>query len=117
MAERGGFEPPVLFRHSRSPGVRVKPLCHLSTGYLSWHVLASTASRLRQPIAVAKLEAGTARRAVRGRLGEATLPKPDLRPYHNVACHPRNRTETVMERARPSLIAVISVLDSKPIQQ
>jgi hypothetical protein len=31
MAERGGFEPPVLFRHSRFPGVRVKPLCHLST--------------------------------------------------------------------------------------
>jgi len=30
MAERGGFEPPVLFRHSRFPGVRVKPLCHLS---------------------------------------------------------------------------------------
>jgi hypothetical protein len=26
------------------------------------------------------LEAGTARRAVRGRLGEAPLPKPDLRP-------------------------------------
>ena len=30
MAERGGFEPPVLFGHSRFPGVRVKPLCHLS---------------------------------------------------------------------------------------
>src|SRR5665213_3147762 len=30
MAEREGFEPPVLIRHSRFPGVRVKPLCHLS---------------------------------------------------------------------------------------
>ncbi len=31
LAERGGFEPPVRIRHSRFPGVRVKPLCHLST--------------------------------------------------------------------------------------
>ena len=31
MAERGGFEPPVAFDYSRFPGVRVKPLCHLST--------------------------------------------------------------------------------------
>ena len=30
MAERGRFELPVLFRYSRFPGVRVKPLCHLS---------------------------------------------------------------------------------------
>ena len=30
MAERGGFEPPVPFEDSRFPGVRVKPLCHLS---------------------------------------------------------------------------------------
>jgi hypothetical protein len=40
MAERGGFEPPVLIRHSRFPGVRVKPLCHLSNqliyNYLLW---------------------------------------------------------------------------------
>ena len=31
MAERGRFELPVLFRHSRFPGVRFKPLSHLST--------------------------------------------------------------------------------------
>jgi hypothetical protein len=31
MAERGGFEPPIPFGYSRFPGVRVKPLCHLST--------------------------------------------------------------------------------------
>src|SRR5580693_8088651 len=31
LAERGGFEPPVPFGYSRFPGVRVKPLCHLST--------------------------------------------------------------------------------------
>jgi uncharacterized protein (DUF885 family) len=30
LAERGGFEPPVLFRYSRFPGVRLKPLSHLS---------------------------------------------------------------------------------------
>ena len=29
---------------------------------------------------ISTLEVGTARRAVRGRLGEATLPKSDLRP-------------------------------------
>ena len=32
LAERGGFEPPVLFRYSRFPGVRLKPLSHLSAG-------------------------------------------------------------------------------------
>ena len=31
MAERGGFETPIPFEYSRFPGVRVKPLCHLST--------------------------------------------------------------------------------------
>src|SRR5438093_12639802 len=31
MAERGRFELPVLFTHSRFPGVRFKPLSHLST--------------------------------------------------------------------------------------
>src|SRR5688572_13181995 len=31
LAERGGFEPPVLFRYSRFPGARLKPLSHLST--------------------------------------------------------------------------------------
>jgi hypothetical protein len=31
MAERGGFEPPTALGCSRFPGVRVKPLCHLST--------------------------------------------------------------------------------------
>ncbi|MDB6054243.1 MAG: hypothetical protein JWN25_1766 [Verrucomicrobiales bacterium] len=31
VEERGGFEPPVLFRYSRFPGVRLKPLSHLST--------------------------------------------------------------------------------------
>ncbi len=31
LAERGGFEPPIPFGYSRFPGVRVKPLCHLST--------------------------------------------------------------------------------------
>ena len=30
MAERGGFEPPVVFSYSRFPGVRLKPLSHLS---------------------------------------------------------------------------------------
>lgn len=30
LAERERFELPVLFRHSRFPGVRIKPLCHLS---------------------------------------------------------------------------------------
>ena len=30
LAERGGFEPPIAFDYSRFPGVRVKPLCHLS---------------------------------------------------------------------------------------
>jgi hypothetical protein len=30
MAEREGFEPTVLFRYSRFPGVRLKPLSHLS---------------------------------------------------------------------------------------
>ena len=30
LAERGGFEPPTAFGCSRSPGVRIKPLCHLS---------------------------------------------------------------------------------------
>ena len=30
MAESGGFEPPIPFEYSRFPGVRVKPLCHLS---------------------------------------------------------------------------------------
>ena len=34
MAERGGFEPPVRIRHSRFPGVRVKPLCHLSNMFI-----------------------------------------------------------------------------------
>jgi hypothetical protein len=32
VAEREGFEPTVLFRYSRFPGVRLKPLSHLSTG-------------------------------------------------------------------------------------
>ena len=32
LAERGGFEPPVGFSHSRFPGVCIKPLCHLSVG-------------------------------------------------------------------------------------
>src|ERR1043166_2289742 len=31
LAEREGFEPSVLFRYSRFPGVRLKPLSHLST--------------------------------------------------------------------------------------
>ena|GEM_PF-1296725 len=31
MAERGGFEPPVRLRYTRFPGVRFKPLSHLST--------------------------------------------------------------------------------------
>jgi hypothetical protein len=31
LAERGGFEPPIPLGYSRFPGVRVKPLCHLST--------------------------------------------------------------------------------------
>ena len=30
LAEREGFEPTVLFRYSRFPGVRFKPLSHLS---------------------------------------------------------------------------------------
>ena len=30
LAERGRFELPVVFTHSRFPGVRIKPLCHLS---------------------------------------------------------------------------------------
>jgi hypothetical protein len=30
VAEREGFEPTVLFRYSRFPGVRLKPLSHLS---------------------------------------------------------------------------------------
>src|SRR5260221_5017107 len=30
LAEREGFEPTVLFRYSRFPGVRLKPLSHLS---------------------------------------------------------------------------------------
>src|ERR1039457_3283969 len=30
VAERGGFEPPIPFGYSRFPGVRIKPLCHLS---------------------------------------------------------------------------------------
>src|SRR5271156_3436923 len=30
LAERGGFEPPIPLGYSRFPGVRVKPLCHLS---------------------------------------------------------------------------------------
>ena len=30
LAERGGFEPPTALGCSRFPGVRVKPLCHLS---------------------------------------------------------------------------------------
>jgi hypothetical protein len=32
LAERGGFEPPIPFGYSRFPGVRIKPLCHLSAG-------------------------------------------------------------------------------------
>ena len=35
LAERGGFEPPTALGCSRFPGVRVKPLCHLSTTSLS----------------------------------------------------------------------------------
>ncbi len=31
MEERGGFEPPVVFSYSRFPGVRLRPLSHLST--------------------------------------------------------------------------------------
>ena len=31
MAERAGFEPTVLFRYSRFPGARLKPLSHLSS--------------------------------------------------------------------------------------
>ena len=31
LAERGGFEPPVVFSYSRFPGVRLKPLSHLSS--------------------------------------------------------------------------------------
>jgi hypothetical protein len=34
VAEREGFEPSVLFRYSRFPGVRLKPLSHLSTSLL-----------------------------------------------------------------------------------
>ena len=34
MAEREGFEPPVLFRYTRFPGVRFKPLSHLSDSRL-----------------------------------------------------------------------------------
>ena len=30
MAERGGFEPPVPFGHTRFPSVLLKPLGHLS---------------------------------------------------------------------------------------
>ncbi len=30
LAERGGFEPPVGFSHTRFPGARLKPLSHLS---------------------------------------------------------------------------------------
>ncbi len=30
MAERAGFEPTVVFSYSRFPGVRLKPLSHLS---------------------------------------------------------------------------------------
>jgi hypothetical protein len=30
MAEREGFEPTVVFSYSRFPGVRLKPLSHLS---------------------------------------------------------------------------------------
>ena len=32
VAERGGFEPPVVISYSRFPGVRLKPLSHLSVG-------------------------------------------------------------------------------------
>ena len=32
MAERGGFEPPVPFGHTRFPSVLLKPLGHLSGG-------------------------------------------------------------------------------------
>ena len=31
LAEREGFEPSVLFRYTRFPGARFKPLSHLST--------------------------------------------------------------------------------------
>ena len=31
VAEREGFEPPVLFTYARFPGVCLKPLSHLST--------------------------------------------------------------------------------------
>src|SRR2546430_17458017 len=34
LAEREGFEPSVLFRYSRFPGVRLKPLSHLSTALI-----------------------------------------------------------------------------------
>jgi hypothetical protein len=30
MAERQGFEPWMVVKHTRSPGVRLKPLGHLS---------------------------------------------------------------------------------------
>ena len=36
LAERGGFEPPIPLGYSRFPGVRVKPLCHLSTSVSSY---------------------------------------------------------------------------------
>ncbi len=44
MAERGRFELPVLFRYSRFPGVRVKPLCHLSNREDMSHECPSGAS-------------------------------------------------------------------------
>ncbi len=34
MAEREGFEPTVVFSYSRFPGVRLKPLSHLSNQLL-----------------------------------------------------------------------------------
>ena len=37
LAERGGFEPPTALGCSRFPGVRVKPLCHLSIASLALH--------------------------------------------------------------------------------
>jgi hypothetical protein len=45
VEERGGFEPPVLFRYSRFPGVRLKPLSHLSSEKVLVKVNHSPASR------------------------------------------------------------------------
>ena len=51
MAERGGFEPPVPFEYSRFPGVRVKPLCHLSTVPVSVRFNVQSSMFKKWPIA------------------------------------------------------------------